>query len=345
MNRERKDAVAAAAQTLYDAKPWETLEGEDFFGFVHPPTGLRACVSVIGSAGQTFGLSIWMGDGGFEQAARFVAGATGPDEMALSSDLLSLTFERGPDPAWRGRKDPTLLAPIRAGKRTLYPSVWRKPAGRMQEAPDNAHALFLEALALAIPRLIAAGRMVPAGKAGALEIPAFTLPADPGGEILDAEPWRVSEKRLEPETPAIEVPEDVRARLRLRRATGEVAVSLALVPMTVQDDPVRLLIVASQEGLVLDACPMLGPSAVRDSVHRLLRAFSGLQAGGAGRDVPLPEVIIADTPDLHRAIEPVLAPFGVTVLFESPFEPLDRIKDAFVEKMLSERPGGRMKGK
>lgn len=343
MNRERKDALRVATQSLYEARPWEKLEGEDFFGFLHPPTGLRACVSVIGSGGQTLGLSIWMGERGFEHAARFVAGATGPDEMAMSADLLSLTFEKGPDPARGGRKDPTLLAPIEAGKRKLYPSVWRKPAGAMQEPPDNAHALFLEALALAIPRLFAEGRLVSSGDGGALTIPAFTLPADATGAIADAEPWTVANARLEPETPRISVPEDVLARLRLRRPSGELAVSLTLIPATVGDDPIRLLFVAAPNGMVVDARPFVGPTALAEAVVHFATFLSGATPGITNLDLPLPEALITDTADLHRALEPILKPFGVSVEFEAPFEPLEEIKRALVKDMLAGRAGGRPK--
>ncbi len=79
-----------AALRYYDEKPWNWIEGEDFFAVRVPGESDPLAVSVLGAAGQEYGLSIMRGPSAVSSMTTINLGGM-PDRSTL--DVMSLSME------------------------------------------------------------------------------------------------------------------------------------------------------------------------------------------------------------------------------------------------------------
>ncbi len=86
-----------AAELVYRMAPWKTLSDEQVVRVDIPRLGVEgACLSVIGGAGESFGLVLFPSLAGFESFTATAPGA-GAGPVDFGTAVLALTFERGAD--------------------------------------------------------------------------------------------------------------------------------------------------------------------------------------------------------------------------------------------------------
>lgn len=83
------------AERLKKLKPWEWMSDSDIFAVQDSESGVTGYVSILGQAGELFGLACHRGNEGLNVLHRLLSGAFSPDDMnaIYHQDSLLLSFE------------------------------------------------------------------------------------------------------------------------------------------------------------------------------------------------------------------------------------------------------------
>lgn len=80
------------ATSLKNAKPWEYILDDEIFLIEHPFTNDLIFVSVLGAAGQEFGLTLYLNDRGYETLHTIFTGAEPTKELMYELESLAISF-------------------------------------------------------------------------------------------------------------------------------------------------------------------------------------------------------------------------------------------------------------
>ncbi len=335
MEKAVREALEAAAHLYFRVAPWQALEGEDTFGFRDPELGLLASASVLGNAGFTYGLALYLGEEGFQVAGRLARDEMDNDEFGFRSELLALYYTPASEVSLKARRHEGTLAPLGGRGRRVYPQAVRKEPARAARTPDDREALFLARALRAACDLAESGRLSPARLRSAGGVPVFVL-----GHSKIRQEVRPRAERAQTRKAGLAVDEDTRGRLGSRPRRGRLMVSVASTGMSVQGQQARVLIVYQpDQDLVVATEAFVGPDAMEQASRRLIEHLSGEGKARSGESIPLPEELITDSLELYGAIRDVLAEAGLRVLAMQDVPELAALKD-HLRGYMQQRPRG-----
>ena len=82
--------LAEAARAYYEIAPWERVGDDYLFGIHDTETDLLGCASVMGNAGQEYGLSVQYGESGFSLLRKLTQAELDDPTAAEYADGLTL---------------------------------------------------------------------------------------------------------------------------------------------------------------------------------------------------------------------------------------------------------------
>jgi len=329
MNESARRELDEAASFYWQRQPWKVLTDEDHFGLRDSRTGLVACAVVMGKAGVEIGLWLLVGAEAFEVSRRLRQSEMDQDEFGFGTEFLSLTYTPKAQVPKERRNTSIALSPVKTERGILIPIVWRKPRYGPPKKLTDEEAGFLARAARAIPDLLAAGRLSPLRLLDPSGMPVFLLPEAPGGPILEERAAASSSKPRDQASPPLNISAVVLSRLSGLKPRGKLAVSLAVVPASVEGQQARTLLALDLEAdFMLLARAFGGPAVVDEASRYLLSAMVGEAETPSGKPVPLPENFITDSLELYNRLKDVLADRGVRVAYQEVVPPLDRAKES-----------------
>jgi hypothetical protein len=292
MNAQVRALLELAAGRYLDARPWEKLRDEHFFGVEDAETGLSGWASVAGNVGEEYGLGIYVGRDGRKTLEKTLALDLDVAKQDEVSDVVALTMADAQEA--KDFRSGTLLDTKRelAGKPCL-PIVFRKPPGDKANVLKDKEATFLARALLAVAKTKewgldeddvldeAGGRLILR-----LSGPASDLAID---RAYDAPPAHT----------AVTIDAATEQRLHEAKRAKRLLVRFADGALTFYDPKTK-------EGLTTK----LGEND--DAVFAadyLIKALAGTEE----KPGILPREIWTDTPSLEAVLAPALAPFGVKV--------------------------------
>lgn len=335
MDKAVREALEAAAHLYFRVAPWQALEGEDTFGVRDPELGLLAAASVLGNAGFTYGLALYLGEQGFEVAGRLARDEMDNDEFGFGSELLALYYTPASEMAPKDRRHETTLAPLGGRGRRVYPQAFRKEPAQAGRTPDDREARFLARALRATCDLVESGKLSPARLRSTPGVPVFVL----GGSKIREES-RPRAERTESRKAELRVDEETRGRLRSRPRRGRLMVSVASTGMSVQGQQARVLIVydpARDHVVATEA--FVGADALDQASRRLIEHLAGQEKTRSGEPVDLPEELLTDSLEVYDTIRDVLAEAGLRVLAMQDVPELAALKD-HLRGYMQQRPRG-----
>lgn len=166
--------LAEALADFREEKPWEKIYDSRPFGIRDEETGLWGCASVLGCAGEEFGLSISFGAEGFTIIHRLINDEIDKDSFMYELDGLLASFEEegAVQPGTAGFYDVFRLPG--KGKNTAV--VWSKQKGGYARKLNDNQARFLTRALRAVLILFRRGSLEP-DKIGMTDssLPMFTI--------------------------------------------------------------------------------------------------------------------------------------------------------------------------
>ena len=303
MNQETRSELERAALRYLEARPWEKLRDEHFFGVVDAETGLEGWASVAGSDGEEFGIGIYMGKDGRRMIEKTLALDLDVDRQNRLSDVIALAVADEVE-ASQLREGTRLGSSAVVKGRTVVPIVFRKPVESDGRALRDAEAVFLARVLEAVSRTAEwgldqddvldelGGRLILTvrGKTAALEI---------------------DRSYDEPRTNPLDLRADLEQALHEAARTKRLLVGFQESVLRIFDPKEKKLI---HEETVRD-----DPAA---AAERLLELLAGMGPVPAR----LPREIWTDAPSLEAALAPLLSRFGVKVSAKLELKELRRKK-------------------
>ena len=320
-----------AALELHRARLWETIDGDELLLARVPTEEEPVAVSVMGQAGQEFGVTVIRGPGAYARTAQAIASPTEDDVLREPSAMVGYSFG-----AWDAVppefRELLVAAGLRRGTASAVPWVLAKAPYEVAGPPGRDE---LRTLAWVVQGLLAAhraGELAPPRRAGrqrrvlALEIsgdlrrPSWSVrlerpPSDPG----------------EPEGPAlVALPPDLR---RLPRTSKRWALAVIATPATIEGDRryVSFALLVEEGGLVVGNEVLQGDE-LAPLAGMLGRAFRGEEKYGTPG---LPGRIAIEDERVHAALAPALAALGIESVLEEHDDELRGMIDELVEELVT----------
>lgn len=331
MNRTRlARELVRAAMAFYDKALWRRLGNADVFAIRLPDQPLPLFASVMGAAGQEFGLCLYRGADALTTLRRMIAGGN-RDEIVSAWDLLSVSME----PVHR--VPPEFCAVLRdAGfSGAIAPQFMAKDPGRRVRPVRPAEQ---ETLLWALAGLLqaeAAGLLRPSALSpfGAAAIWTLTLSAEAKAPAVVAKFERFAAPDAVPAAGPVLLPSDAKDLPRVR---GHWLLGTPRVPAGGADDDreLRAVLIAQADGrkvLTMHATFEADPAQVAAVLFDVCRGHNALGLRG------WPERIDIDNRAVHVAIAPALAEVGVKSDYAPSLPVLDEIINQFAESL---RDGG-----
>lgn len=91
-NGDRWQRLLAEMAELRKLEPWNWLSDDQVFAVQDPVNGTPLFVSVLGAAGEEFGLAVYIGEEGYESLLETMSGAVGAEELVFSQRSLLASF-------------------------------------------------------------------------------------------------------------------------------------------------------------------------------------------------------------------------------------------------------------
>jgi len=310
------------------ARPWEALGDDEVFGVDDPATGDIAWCSVLGAAGELFGLAVYEGPEGFALYQAVMSDKVSPDDTRMTQRGFLVAF--GPRSLLETSEVEALrTAPAGPPPRDAWPMVRALTPGYVPWLPDDAACRRLSTIIGQVLEVAPAVR----GVSGAL------APDAQGRFVVrrrEGDSWATV--RVKPEEPAPPEVAAFRDELRLRRlarlpqsrsATWECDYSFA--PIIVAhggDKPAYaavVLVVEHGSGTVLHA--KLGPPPLDAGFlqEEMVAAMEGAHAR--------PHTVLARTARVRAMLAPLASAARFALQGPANVPALERARAALVEHM------------
>lgn len=293
MKQEVRAVLDDAAKRYLEAKPWEKIRDEHFFGVEDEETGLEGWASVAGNVGEEYGLGIYMGRDGRKTLEKTLSLDLDVERQSEAADVIALTVADAQE-AENFRPGTMLETRLEVAGKPSIPIVFRKPPGEGTRVLKDKEATFLARVLLAIARSKEWGfdeDDVLDEVGGRLILKVAGPTSDPKIDRAYDEPVPESAVTL---TPALE------QRLHEAKRTKRLLVRFADRTLTVFDP--------KEKKVYFEETVSTDDSAAASTL--LLEAL----AGSGAKPGLLPREIWTDTPSLEAALGPVLEPLGVKLL-------------------------------
>jgi hypothetical protein len=316
-------------QAYHAARPWEVLGDDDLFGVEDPDTGEIAWCSVLGAAGELFGLAVYDGPEGFALYQAVMTDAASLEDTRMTQRGFLVAFGQ------RKLLEPSEVEALRTGPagppaRDAWPMVRAMTPGYVPWIPDDPGCRRLSTILAQVLAVVDSVR----GSMGAL------APDGQGRFVVrrreGAGAW-VS-VRVEPGAPLPRSVPDFHDELRLRRiarlpqprgAAWECDYSFA--PIVVANGDHRpayaavVLIVDRASGAVVHA--KIGPPPLDAAFlqEELIAAMEGTRVR--------PHTVLARTASVAAMLAPLASPARFSLEGPASVPALERAREALVEHM------------
>jgi hypothetical protein len=321
----------ADVQAYHAARPWDVLSDDELFGVEDPDTGEIAWCSVLGAAGELFGLAVYDGPEGFALYHAVMSDAASLEDTRMTQRGFLVAF--GPRKLLEPFEVELLrTAPGGPPARDAWPMVRAMTPGYVPWVPDDPGCRRLSTILAQVLAAVASVR----GSTGALAPDGRGRFVVRRREGAGEDSWVSA--RVEPEAPPRRSIPDFRDELRLRRvarlpqpraAAWECDYSFA--PIIVANGDHRpayaavVLIVDRASGAVLHA--KLGPPP-------LAAAFLQEELIAAMEDARTrPHTVLARTAGVVAMLAPLASPARFTLEGPASVPALERAREALVEHM------------
>ena len=329
------DALYQAALAFKKSSPWTWMSNGDFFAVENPYDGEVGYCSVLGHAGQEFGLGIFMGTAGYQGFIRVLEGAVEPEdfEEVVMMPSISMLFT---DRNSLRKEDYEVIRSLGLSfrGRNEWPLFRSQRPGYVAWFLEKEEALFLTA---AIQQTLQVARRLQNGdlNLGEGQQPDAVLTSCyRDGNWLDE--WRQPPEQQKFDSEGITPVAEAELHLlhnRTGQPTGRWELDIFLMPVSILSTtdrpyyPVLFLIVDSETGMIIDANltePWLTLSQKREEVIRMLKKMN-----------QLPAKMQVKSAGVRRIVEPVTRLLGIKLSVGS----LPRLKKArtALEERFSER--------
>ncbi|MFZ3576833.1 DUF7309 domain-containing protein [Virgibacillus sp. DJP39] len=319
-------------KNLYQDKPWQYMGDDQTFLIVNSHSGEYYYCSVIGAAGETFGLAVYIGQEGLLTLLKVLKGGEPDFDFLLKQRSILLTFEnredlskedyqfvKNSDVTFRGKKAWPVFISYQPG---YYP--W---------FVDTSEMAALETVleqALEICREVKAGTALPNFiKDGEIFARVYK---DNGyqNEVVPLNHFKLEGKKLEV---PLEVSEFDLKRAKKIKQVYQVAVEFSVfhVDMPVQEDPGErpmfpLMIVAAdhEKGFIFYQDLVSNNKDYGTIQAHLLKAFQGIEG--------IPELILMDT-STAAIMQSVTEKMGLNVEIQEKLEAIEEFYNQLVEDL------------
>ncbi|MEX1024805.1 MAG: antitoxin Xre/MbcA/ParS toxin-binding domain-containing protein [Planctomycetota bacterium] len=321
--------VVDAALELHRQRPWEDLDGDELLLARVPTEEEPVAVSIMGQAGQEFGLSVFRGPGAFARMARHIAGELSEERFAEESHFVGYSFE-----AWDALpeefRDLLRAAGSRSRTRRAVPWILAKGPYEIARVPDRDE---LRTLAWVVRGVLAAL------EAGELETPQSgrrqrVLELEIAGDLRRPTcQVRLVDPPMDEREPERPVPLALPGGLReLPRSDEDWGLTRIATAATIADDPRQAAV-----ALLLDGSgAIVGAEVLQGDELAPLAELLTLTFRGEGQQAPkpgLPGRIRMDDERLHAALAPGLAALGIEAVFDADDPWLAAVADDLGEKL------------
>ncbi|MCC6579111.1 MAG: hypothetical protein IT440_01625 [Phycisphaeraceae bacterium] len=320
-DREIVRDVCRAAMAFHDRKLWRRFTNFDCFALHIPGHRDPLLATVMGDAGEEFGLNLFRGPLAFDTYARLTIGYMPSSDLLESMDTMGFSVDRYCD-LDNAAQAFIREAGIRPKRKELVPGfIVKRPNHKVRRPDEGELAIFLVAL----------NAMVWAEDRGLLK--ATELDDENGICTIrvidhqdDVEVTVTQEPALrgmDAAKPLVFAASDVNLS-GIARTQARWIVGTPHVPIGVKNDDrsmLALLVVEEDSGMLLDAMPFFADET-RTALDRLVEAF---------RSNGLPSNVEFTNQQLHDALQDVLNHAGVKVSMN----PANPIIDDILEEFLS----------
>ena len=323
----------AAAQRFHARQLWRHWRNEDVFALEIPDEPSPLCASIMGMAGDEFGLFLSRGPGALAHVKRLLRrgdpGNDVPDDVGFIA--FSMTrLSHIPKPM-RGflRK-----AKFSGKPESVAPFLMVREAGKRPRAPADEE---LTVLLYAINGILEArdkGLMPPEPLPGDDKVLTLSVQGDPRRPAVTRSLRTLDTTPAETGAEAVPLPDDL-ARLPRRSCCWQVGCPVLPVSIESDDRVVRMaLIVDEASEFILNGRAIGGGMA--EAALLLFDTFRGKnQAELEG----LPEEIVFSSEDLAEILAPPLTRLGISWSYEPKLPLLEGIIDQFARAVAGEPPG------
>lgn len=316
MNAVSRARLATACRRYLAARPWRLADDNYPFGLHDRTGGQFGCASVLGVAGEEYGLSVLLGPTGFALLRRFLDGEL--DHSTIRAQASGVSFkisEAAPASRAFERLRPFVLdsAKVRVEDRRGYLTARRFVAGQPPRALDSEEGLFLARCLETVAALAESGRL---GRESPHEDDRVLF-YNVTDSVDHAPAIRRSYRRLadvevQPR-PVVLSPAQL-ARLRARpRGEGRYLVSVFTPAAEVDGGLLWTSLIADERGrpLVVE-----GFTTFDDAAHAVFAAFDGetRSRGGDRRTLTVPREVWTDSFPVYQATKDALAELDVRVV-------------------------------
>lgn len=306
MKAEIRAALEDAARRYLEARPWEKLRDEHFFGVEDHETGLDGWASVAGNVGEEFGLGVYMGKDGRKTLEKTLALDLDIEKQNEAADVIALTVaDRQEAETFREGTKLEGELEVSPGK-PVFPVVFRKPPGDGARALKDKEATFLARVLLAVSRTREWG------------LDEDDVLDEVGGRLIlsvsgPATNLTVDRRYDEPSKQgALSLPPELEQRLHEAKRTKRLLVRFAGARLTVFDPKDKK--VWYEDDVPAD-----------DALSAAAQLVDAL-AGSDERSGLLPREIWTDTPSLEEPLASALGPLGVKVTVKLELKELRRAR-------------------
>jgi hypothetical protein len=303
------------ALELHRLRLWERFDGDELLLARVPCEDAPVAVSIMGQAGQQFGVNVFRGPNAYASTARRIASDDPEAALAEASDMIGYSFDPW-DAVPREYRELLLAAGLRPGTARAVPWILAKPPYEIGGPPDRDG---LRTLAWVVQGLLAAHRAgelrpVQAGRGRRGRVLALDVAGDLRRPSCVARVEEAPDDAGEDERPAlVALPGDLRRLKRTRQHWGLVWIPTGAA---IADDPRRTSVAGLFEigGLMIDSAMLQGAELA--PVGTLLAgAFRG-ERHDAPPSPGLPRRITFDDGRVHAALAPALRTLGVEAVLD-----------------------------
>ncbi len=322
---KHKAGLKEAALKFLEAAPWKTFDDCHLFGIKDNLTGLSGCVSVLGCAGEEFGLSVALGDKGFLIMEKLMKSEIDRDSFMFELDGLLLSFateEQIPD-------DRPPDFDIMLLNRGLAATAWRKEALKYPRKLKQKEALFLERALRAVLALLCEKKLTDGIlKTPEKVYPLFTLSG--GGGNMKIHSGRVEFPPAKTHEEKFSLSLELSKAIMGRPAAGRYFISLWTPPVTVKNKLIRTLAVYDPDK---DQIVYFDAFESPEYMHEAGKALFRMLSGRVQTLIPSknPREILTDSFELYNYVKDALSELKIKAVCMEEIPQLIKLKQGFTD--------------
>ncbi len=330
MEKHKTDLKEAALEFL-QAAPWEILDDCHLFGIKDKITGLGGCASVLGCAGEEFGLSVALGDKGFLFMEKLLKSEIDRDSFMFELDGFLLSFSPG-EQITDDRPPESDIMLLDCG---MAATAWRKEAMKYPRKLKQKEALFLERILRAVLSLLNEKKLTRKILETPEKVyPLFTLSGKSGNMKIHA--GRVEFPPDKTREEKFSLSPKLSSAIRGKPAAGRYFMSLWTLPVTVKDKLIRTFVVYDPDkDQVVYFEAFESHEYMRAAGEDLFRIISG----GAQALIPpkRPRKILTDSLELYNYVKDALSELKIKAVCMEEIPQLIKLKQGLTEFLCKEK--------